>query len=324
MIWAYNLRVLAIFAVVLLHVSGKFVVTSIHGDFNWWAGNIYDSITRWSVPLFIMISGYFLVNNNENNIEFFKKRLKKIFLPLLFWSVIFSIWSMFKYGSNIYGIIGGILVGRPYYHLWYVYMIPFLYVITPYLKCLIQNEDKKTNIFFIYFCFSISILITLFNFHTSANNPTLFITDFLYYIGYYFLGGYIRKYDLRIKKSIYITIFTLSIITTIFGGYYGSIDYFYNNLSINTILVSISLFLIIKNNMNFNFKIQNISYCSFGIYLIHPIILESFTSFFGDTLLNITNIFIYIPLMSLLVFFTSYFITKLLLKIKIKSNLTLV
>ncbi|HCI5633973.1 TPA: acyltransferase family protein, partial [Klebsiella variicola subsp. variicola] len=96
--WANNLRVFSAFAVVMLHVAAGFVGGIELSDLNygnreWWAGNIYDSVTRWCVPLFVMISGYFLLNKDEPTSVFFKKRLNKILIPLIFWSVFFSFWT---------------------------------------------------------------------------------------------------------------------------------------------------------------------------------------------------------------------------------------
>jgi surface polysaccharide O-acyltransferase-like enzyme len=49
--WANNLRVFSAFAVVMLHVAVGFVggidlSDSSYGSRDWWAGNIYDSVTK--------------------------------------------------------------------------------------------------------------------------------------------------------------------------------------------------------------------------------------------------------------------------------------
>jgi len=90
------LRIISIFAVVVLHVSAPFVV-NIHtnGIETWWVGNIMDSSTRWCVPILIMISGKLMLGN-EKEIElrdFLKKRLLKVLIPLLAWSFIYMVWS---------------------------------------------------------------------------------------------------------------------------------------------------------------------------------------------------------------------------------------
>jgi len=72
------LMVLACFMVILLHVSGVLYGTL---DDKWWSGNVYDSITRSSVPLFLMIAGAILLPKQENLWDFFSKRLGRIIPP---------------------------------------------------------------------------------------------------------------------------------------------------------------------------------------------------------------------------------------------------
>ena len=48
------LRIVAAFAVIMIHTSGQWF-----GELSpeWEFANIYDSLSRWCVPVFIMISG---------------------------------------------------------------------------------------------------------------------------------------------------------------------------------------------------------------------------------------------------------------------------
>lgn len=47
MIYLDNLRILATFAVIFLHVAAVIVISSPIGSQNWWIANIYDSMVRW-------------------------------------------------------------------------------------------------------------------------------------------------------------------------------------------------------------------------------------------------------------------------------------
>ena len=66
MIWVDNARILAVFAVVVLHVAAV-VVLGIEDldNLNWWVANIIDSSVRWCVPTFVMISGLLLLDPNK-------------------------------------------------------------------------------------------------------------------------------------------------------------------------------------------------------------------------------------------------------------------
>lgn len=51
------LRIVAICAIVLLHVAGSYWYQLSVYTSEWQAINLYDCITRWGVPVFVMISG---------------------------------------------------------------------------------------------------------------------------------------------------------------------------------------------------------------------------------------------------------------------------
>ncbi len=57
------LRVVACIFVVMIHSSATYVVKDI-GSFNFWIGNFLDSISRSGVPIFIMISGALMLDEN--------------------------------------------------------------------------------------------------------------------------------------------------------------------------------------------------------------------------------------------------------------------
>lgn len=319
MLWAHNMRFLSVFAVVILHVSAGFVsgidkADFSYGDNSWWAGNIFDSITRWCVPIFVMISGYFLLNNNDNVLTFFKKRLSRIFIPLIFWSAFFSLWVVLRLvitgelSSAPMIIMKNFLLGKPYYHLWYLFMIPLLYASTPYLKLVLRNSEKNVSLLFIIAAFVISASNVLFNYLLSVfdmgKDVDFFINNFLLYIGYFMLGGFIKKYDISIKPSHAIAGLAVFWLITIYGSYIFTYSYFYNYLSINTIASSIYMFFLIMNAFNYNIlkSSAKLAGLSFGIYLVHPVFIDIITFTIRDSILLILNPYIYIILVSIIVF----------------------
>ena len=71
------LRILACLMVVFIHVSAFGMLSGV-GSFNWHIGNIYDSLVRSAVPLFVMISGAFLLSKNISYKEIFSKYILRI------------------------------------------------------------------------------------------------------------------------------------------------------------------------------------------------------------------------------------------------------
>ena len=66
LIYADLLRVIATFAIVILHVSGSNWHNVPVSGFEWKVFNFYDSMARFSVPVFVMISGMFLLDNKKS------------------------------------------------------------------------------------------------------------------------------------------------------------------------------------------------------------------------------------------------------------------
>ena len=51
------LRAIAVFSVIVLHVAAQNWHNADTNTFEWNVFNIYDGVSRWAVPIFVMISG---------------------------------------------------------------------------------------------------------------------------------------------------------------------------------------------------------------------------------------------------------------------------
>ncbi|OQW42740.1 MAG: hypothetical protein A4S08_11215 [Proteobacteria bacterium SG_bin4] len=290
MIWLNNSRIVAMFAVVFLHSAGLVVLYSPIGTENWWLGNIYDSFARWCVPVFVMISGALLLDTTkmEDLKSFYIKRLSKIMIPIMFWTVFFLLWVVLK--KSLKGeiieagdITNRLLSGAPYFHLWFLYMIFFLYLFTPFFRKIISNSSRFEILVLILFTFIISAL-NAFIAKFELSQSSLFINWFLTYIPYFFLGYFIRTGQIHFKKPILWIVFSLSVFSTAMGCYFVTKNqgldaglYFYHYLSITVIPMSIAIFCLLKSWTKpiYNVQLTNkISSLTLGIYLIHPIFLE--------------------------------------------------
>src|SRR5699024_12825263 len=88
--WMNPARAIAIVAVVAIHSLGTVVEQNFSGmGPDWWLANAVDSAPRWSVPVFIMISGALALDPNRGSKprKFLSKRIWRIRIPLMFWTV---------------------------------------------------------------------------------------------------------------------------------------------------------------------------------------------------------------------------------------------
>ncbi|PMO59951.1 hypothetical protein BCT06_13655 [Vibrio breoganii] len=294
--WITELRLICSIAVVCVHASMIYVSgiesnNELYGSVNWWMGNIFDGGFRWAVPVFVIISGYLLLDKDENNLVFFSKRIKKLLAPIIFWSIFYSFWwltfdSSGPLSGNIIELAKRWVLGSPYYHFWYLYMIVLIYLSTPLIRIIFKYTTKKELKVILVIIFSITIINntfgTVFAAYYEFPKVDLVTNTFLSFICYYVFGGYVKKYDLNITNRIAIIAFIISLILTLTGSYMFGYKYFYFYLSANVVIASLSIFLIYKNfkKTGIRKKILVMRDYSFGIYLLHPLLLSVLDSMF--------------------------------------------
>lgn len=270
-----TLRSIATIFVVIIHVCAPIVTKSdFQGDL-FWVSNILNSFSRVSVPIFVIISGTFLLNQNLEN--FYSKRLKKILIPLLFWTIFYLLYNyipLLKANSSIdwKSILMKILIGKPYYHLWYVYMIVGLYLVTPLIKNYIEKKSNSTVKKIIIILFIAGILFQYLTYHLRLQIP--FFLQLTNYLGYFLLGGYLYKHKSKIPTVLLLVSYAIFSLITAILIFYCKDLYFYEYLSIFVIGASICFFILFSEiNIRQNI-LSDISKYSFGIYLIHSFILS--------------------------------------------------
>lgn len=279
-----TLRTLATLLVILLHVSAGYVITgknNLSFDTSFWIGNIVDSFSRICVPLFVLISGMFLVGRNETIKQSYQKRASRILIPLISWTIIYILFRVslsFITGNpiDIKSLLGSVILGKPYYHMWYLFMIIGLYLITPILNNSISNVSRNT-------LWTVAILLLLFGMLNSSydkflNNNVSFILWFVNYLGYFILGYLIqdskRKFSFLALSLAYII---SSILIAVLSFYtiksYDSL-YFYGYLTPLVIIGSLSFYKLFHQLKLGENIFSTISHLTLGIYLIHAGVLS--------------------------------------------------
>ena len=318
------LRIFATFAVVLIHSSGAGWSDMSPSTFIWQICNFFDGISRWCVPIFVMISGALFLNKEPNIKKLFSKNILRIITAFIFWSVLYGVSTIFIYGKSVKLAVGEMIVGH--YHLWFLFMIVGLYLAVPILKK-ITKDSKITNYFLIAsFIFAFVIpqgvsFVSVFSESVAASlNKILDAVNFniaLGYTGYFVLGYVLSKAELTKKqtKIIYcagllgfVSTIGLSVAFSVFKG--KSVDVFYDYLSVTVLLESIGVFMFFKNmKLNISEKtgvvLNKLSKYSFGVYLVHVLILEIVTDYLKFDLFRINPI-VSIPVFALLLTVVSF------------------
>jgi surface polysaccharide O-acyltransferase-like enzyme len=314
------IRFVAITLVIVLHCTAfpyKFLNPTVSSldILNWFTDDFYEAVGLIGVPLFIMLTGALLLNPNRQDEPlkvFYKKRLDRIALPFIFWTVIYFAWSFTVLGRplTLFSIGQGLLSG-PYLHFWYLYLLMGLYAITPVLRVLVKHLDRKLFTYLLVLWF-IGTITTPF-IHT--------FTDFNYYpftfiivdgVGYFLLGTYLLYSNVKRSKAALAFILGILgavvgewLLTAAFGKTY--LGYFHNYMNPTIIVASVALFTLlismdfsgIGKHKKTSRVIHWVSQNSLPLYLIHMIVLVSLSINVFDVWLNNAT---YIPLLDVPIF----------------------
>ena len=95
------LRILATFAVIVLHLSAQHWADTDVYSRAWQAFNLYDSAVRWAVPVFVMISGaLFLSGSQAASRHILKKNVSRLVTAFIFWSALLRASSMVNLSTD--------------------------------------------------------------------------------------------------------------------------------------------------------------------------------------------------------------------------------
>jgi surface polysaccharide O-acyltransferase-like enzyme len=192
-------RIFGTIAVVIGHVSDLRLFSTHVLDREWWICNAWDCLTRWAVPAYIMLSGALLLDpaRAEPPGEFYRKRLARIGVPLVFWTAFFM-WFDVKYTgwASAEGYHGwhaawlNLALGKPYVHLHFIFRIAGLYFFTPMMRVWLRHTTRSMQWAAVITALALSSGDGIMNAIT-GNEPSVF-ARFVPFIGYYLLGYMLR------------------------------------------------------------------------------------------------------------------------------------
>lgn len=304
------LRIVACLNIVLLHVSSSYltVVPVSGGDFAIMA--VYDSLTRFAVPVFMMLSGMFLIPSDCDNI--YKDSGRRI-LRLL---VIFYLWSAFyAFQSLILNLLRGTFAREMvasalrrfaygHFHMWFLFLVLEFYLLRPIIKKICS--DERTMEYFLGLWIGIRFVLPLLRELPVFEWIYLFISQmnlFMItgYMGYFILGYYLYRKEIspKIRYGIYSAGFislVYTIVKTIAESRLNDVytGAYANPGSLNILLYSIAVFCVFRYSeikLRGNPKIiSKLSRLTLTIYLVHPFFIEKF-NLVGITTISFNPLF---------------------------------
>lgn len=335
--WLDALRTFALLGVIIIHVSSPLVNMTYGKNMSfWWMGNVVDSAVRFAVPLFLMLSGATLLGKEYNLGEFYKRRFSRVLVPFLFWIVVYLMyrWAMLPLEvqpHNVSGFWEGakllFLKEGVSKHFWYIYMILFLYLFVPFLGKGLRklNRSAISNLLLLWVVIVFVCKSVPLNMYSWSGEYTSKLLGYCLYSGYLVLGYYLTKlpvYSTKIRifaPAIFIFSMLVSAVSTyLFSQQMHKLDLsMYGYLSINTIIQSIAVFMWMKDlnfkNNYLNQIFETISNYSYGIYLVHVLVIDIFFQY--GVFWTMAHPLLSLPLLTIMVLVCSFGIIVVLRKI---------
>lgn len=291
------LKIVSAFMIAVIHASSGVFNNHEIGSLVWKEGLVLNALTRFAVPTFLMISGALLLGR-KISLNKALKRAAVAGIALFVWSFTYIIVRKILWSEgNFFNDIIMLLFKRgPSGHLWYGYLLVWIYLFSPVLSNLYESLSEKIRWYFILLGLVIpSILDAIINYFSLdgqiLQNP-FFIYIHLGYIAIMFLGRMI--YENRKKWSAFIGLsstvvgflITVFLTVSISKRMGASTHTFFNELELSNVLYAFGIMLLVckidwKGDGNFiNRLIIKISELSMGIYFAHVLIMW----FLGDTI----------------------------------------
>ena len=285
------LRVVSMCMVIIVHVANVYSRSyGIIGDDSFVISLGFNTISRISVPIFLMISGALLLDRKFDKTKYFKRLIKFLFL-IIVWDIIYLVWEWLYLGIT-YDHLERLLFEPYRAHLWYLYTILVLYAIQPLLKLLLDKSNNAIKYIVLMIWFTLSSL-------SIVNSTLASIFTIFSYIGFFIIGKYlydfIKNNNLKKYNTLWILIIILCVISSIYLNYSFSHRYirFYNLFfAYRTpfiILSSVSFYILVVSNYTRNMVpkvIETLSDVSFGVYLIHGLFLDVTIKIFNYQRIN--------------------------------------
>ena len=253
-----------------------------------------------------MISGLVIFYNYRSregfdSRKFFKKKLTYILIPYLIWSIFYFFYDIYLYNNpwTIGQLINKLLLGGAYSHLYFIFLIFQFYLLVPiFLRFLPENMEKRPwKVVGISFVCQLVVLVYGYYFKGMFSSNFMKVFDQIYWKTvfswqfYFILGGtlgvHYKKVLNFIEKNI-VKLFIVFILGTAFyvGQVYldvlgsGNLDNYdkFGSIRPQTMVFAITtmpVLMYLSKIIVGKYKIlENIGMYSFGIYFVHPLVLN--------------------------------------------------
>ncbi|KAI1697823.1 acyltransferase family domain-containing protein [Ditylenchus destructor] len=331
------MRVFACYMVVQTHSSGLLMEHVTFANWtekaeieNWFT---HTSICRADVPLFMMVSGYFLFPV-KNAAVFFKRRFSRVLIPFAVWSLLYAllffIMGFYDLPTTLLNIPKMLVTYLPEaMHLWFIYSLLGIYLYAPILSPWVQSTDQRMMELYLTL-WGCSLTLPYLHYFF----PQLFFSDdlpVLHYfsgnIGYFLMASYLKRFHSHHKTlhcvlvglgltllGYFLTVAGWLLIPRPGGPFYKFV--IWQILTPNVVLMAVGLFIFIRainwgdaSTSPIHWLVSDVANKCYGIYLSHVFVI--YCSHYVVDMVVITFV-LKLPLYAVTIFVLTYLMCKLI------------
>ena len=321
------LRLISIIAVIAIHTTTK-TIQSVGGDLRLVPGTLFlNQTVRFAVPLFFLISGFVLEISSPPDINFWsylKKRLGRIFIPYLVWSLIYY---FFIYPGNTLSFPHILLIGGASYQLYFIPSLLIFYLIFP----LLHRYYRAISNAWVLILLGFIQLFFLYHDYYLQSYPIVYPLNIALLNFYVFILGIVASHYQSLLQKIFRDYkYMLLAITGVliayvsyegYSRYYATGNYlaFYSqwrpSIFFYTLFLSSALYYFFSRISLPQSLIKVLSSLSFFVFFVHVIVLELVWKYFPPSLL-------FTPVLLVIITTISFIIAYLCHKLPFLSKLT--
>lgn len=276
------LKIISAYIIVLSHMN----ISSLHAAMGQISNTQYTfAYTAYQfvyvfVAVFILLTGCGLLSTERNSYKEMWPRILKMIVLILFWGLCFEganvlirheELSLIKLVTDLYN-------GTTWSHMWFLNKLVGLYLIVPILGAFVNKSNRHSQILFASLCFVFGSIVPFITRVAGITLTNIFPIDGMFIA--YAMAGYLIGTMPKDKCKKYAVLYLLgTIIGAILVILYAlsEKDMIVQIDNPFTALMAISLVLFVKAitvNGNESKRIEMLSRCTLGVYIIHPIFIH--------------------------------------------------
>ncbi len=286
-IWLDIIKIMACFFVIINHshnllfLSGGTTTATVTVD------AIMFSVCKTAVPLFVMTTGYLLLQGEFSGRQMLR-RILRIGIPLLAISVVYYVLNSDE-GGSIPDFVKQFAQSPRSVHLWYLYMLIGLYLVMPFVSKIVRYSTTRELVAFVaLFLVGPAVVRSALRYFEITPSAFFFEAIFPVAIGYLIAGCAMSRIELNTRCFwcavvlfiLFVMVSVFSVLTPYLRG--EGISYVFDSWQYLPIVVSsLSLFYILRylfESARFGEKtaeiLKAISSTIFGVYLIHCVAIS--------------------------------------------------